>query len=280
MSLDPSTVLQAAQRPMPSPGVVGGWRRQGVCVLGGGGSLGAAVLHELMARGGFARVEVVTHRPMSARPRGLHDLCLTGEDDVRWSTLETHAAVAVMVFDVPKARESGLYMPQPEDVLPIARRLKALGVRCWVVVMPHAPARLPAALRDGLWSLAEADWVALGFEHLLLVRPASGGLTSTGRTWTPGWRGWGERLADWMLSNLRYMVPTRHQPVRVENIATLVRSLIQALEAPTPAGPSEAAAGGSNTWVVSAETVWAAAQPGALAATVARVVGRSVDQPT
>ena len=142
MSLDPSMVLQAAQRPLTSGGSVGAWRRQGVCVFGGGGSLGAAVLHELMARGGFARVELVTHRPLSARPRGLHDLCLTGEADARWSSLETPAAVAVMVFDVAKARESGLYMPQPEDVLPLARRLKSLGVRCLVLVMPHAPARL------------------------------------------------------------------------------------------------------------------------------------------
>jgi hypothetical protein len=192
----------------------------------------------------------------------LHDCVLVQEGD--WPRLATQAAVAVMVFDVAKARETALCMPQPADVLPAARRLKALGVRCLVLVMPHAPHRLPAALREGLWGLDEQALVALGFEHLVLVRPASASMSAEGKAYTLGWQGWGERLADWMLSNLRFMVPARQLPVRPDSIAALVVALVHALEKQTPAE----GAGVSSTWVVPAETVWAAAQPAGLHPTV------------
>lgn len=266
--------LQAAQRPLNPQlhmaGAVGHWRRAGALLAGGGGTLGAAVLNRLLGAGGFARVELLVHQPMQARPRGLHDRVLAGDRPQAWAALDTVSAVAVMVFDVAKAREGALCMPQPEDVLPAARRLKALGVRCLVLVMPHAPHRLPAALRDGLWGLDEQALVALGFEHLVLLRPASSPVSATGQVRTPGWRGWGERLADWMLGNLRFMVPTRHLPVRPDSIAALVVALVHGLEKQTPAE----GAGASSTWVVPAEAVWAAAQPEGLGPTVQRLLTR------
>lgn len=267
MSLDPMLALQANQRPVPDAHApVGHWRRAGVLLLGGGGTLGAAVLQRLLGAGGFAQVNVRVTQPLAARPRGLHDCVLPDGGD--WADLRTSAAVAVMVFDVAKAREGAMWMPQPDDVLPAARRLKALGVRCLVLVMPHAPHRLPAALREGLWGMDEQALATMGFEHLVLLRPAAGASGSAGPARTPGWQGWGERLAGWMLSNLRFMVPTRQLPVRPDSIAALVVALVHALEKQTPAE----GAGASRTWVVPAETVWAAAQPEGLHRTVQALV--------
>ena len=39
-------------------------------------------------------------------------------------------------------------------------------------LLPHAPALLPQSLRAGLASLDEQALAALGFEHLVFVRPA------------------------------------------------------------------------------------------------------------
>jgi hypothetical protein len=103
----------------------------------------------------------------------------------------------------------------------------------------------------------------------VLLRPASGASGSAGPARTPGWQGWGERLAGWMLSNLRFMVPTRQLPVRPDSIAALVVGLLHALEKQTPAE----GAGASRTWVVPAETVWAAAQPEGLQPTVQTILG-------
>lgn len=273
MSLDPMLALQAHQRPLPDDvAPVGHWRRAGVLVLGGGGTLGAAVLQRVLGMGGFARVEVLVRQALAARPRGLHDCVLSeGRDGGDWARLRTEAAVAVMVFDVAKAREGAMWMPQPTDVLPAARRLRALGVRCLVLVMPHAPHRLPAALREGLWGMDEQALAAMGFEHLVLLRPAGAASDPGGLARTAGWQGWGERLAAWMLSNLRFMVPTRQLPVRPDSIGALVVALVQGLEKQTPAE----GAGASRTWVVPAETVWAAAQPEGLLCTVQAVLGLS-----
>jgi hypothetical protein len=57
------------------------------------------------------------------------------------------------------------------------------------------------------------------------------------------------RLARWMLSQLRWMIPQREQPVRAETVAAVAAALVRRLPA--------AAAG---TRVLPAELLWQAAQ--------------------
>lgn len=269
-AIDPTLALQAAQRPLPPAAQPPrGLRAGSLCIAGGGGALGSAVVEHALARGGYAGVEVLTVEPLLAAPRGLRALQVPGRGAAGWTDLRTAATTAVLVFDAARARESAFYMPEVDSLPQLAASLRAAGVRCLAVVLPHAPALLPAALRDGLWTLDEVGLAQSGFERLLFVRPAAqgagtGGAGAPGRT-APVWRRAGQRLADWMLGNLRWMVAASHQPVRAAQVASVVFETLRLwddheAEAPTTAAPGVA----TPTRVLPAEVVWAAAQPGAM----------------
>jgi hypothetical protein len=115
-------------------------------------------------------------------------------------------------------------------------------VRRLVVVLPHASASLPDALKRGLANLDEHAVATLGFEHLVFVRSAQPPAGSTGAS-AP------QRVADWVLSQLQLMVPQRDKPVR----ATKVAQFVAQLAAQLPAAPG-------GTRVVPPELVWEAAQ--------------------
>ena len=124
----------------------------------------------------------------------------------RWSTADT----ALVLFDPPRLfydRERALWTPEPAQLLALARWLRACGVRTLAIVLPHAHGRLPEALKRGLASLDEQAVAALGFERLLVVRSAQ--KPAAQRHANPA-----ERLAHWMLSISRFMVPPSEQPVR------------------------------------------------------------------
>jgi hypothetical protein len=127
-----------------------------------------------------------------------------------------------------------------------------------VVVVPHAPGRLPQALRAGLASLDEGAVAALGFEHLVFMRPAQTAAAARAA-------GAPARVAQWLLGNLHWMVPQREQPVRSATVARVAARLA--------AGLPEHAAG---TRVAPPERLWAAAQqPGSHAATDAWLAGQA-----
>jgi len=112
-------------------------------------------------------------------------------------------------------------------------------VRTLAVVQPHAQGRLPEALKRGLANLDEQAVAALGFERLILLRsaqkPKDARLASAG-----------ERLAAWMLSITRFMVPPSEQPVRAAKVAELLDLAL----AHAPPG----------VHVVAPEMMWRAAQ--------------------
>lgn len=277
-AIDPRLVLQAARQTGPTPPQRLHRDRlghQGVCVLGAGGHLGSAMVEQALAQASLGTVEVVTLKPLSAAPKGLQALVLPASGGV--ASLVTRCATAIVVFDVARSRESGFYMPDAAALLGLARQLKACGVRGLAVVLPHAPAMLPTALREGLWSLDETELAAMGFERLLFVRPAAADGARASAAYTPGWRGVGERVAAWMLGNLHWMMATQHRPVRAHSVAAFVLEVLKAWDeqamAQQAAGDGDSAGApqaGSVTRVASAELVWAAAQPGQLQAVVAQ----------
>lgn len=83
------------------------------------------------------------------------------------------------------------------------------------IVQPHDQGRLPEALKRGLASLDEQAVVACGFERVILVRSAR--KPANAKFANPL-----ERLAAWMLSVVRFMVPSSEQPVRASKVAELV----------------------------------------------------------
>lgn len=234
----------------------GAWSRptaaaRRVIVVGAGGALGNAVVEHLLGGGAFAQIAALVEQPLHAAPRRLVGV---RADDLASAQADT----AIVVFDRQRGRhgrEDVFVRPDPRALPALGRALHAAGVRRLVVVLPHAPALLPQALKAGLASLDEQALAAQGFEHLVIVRPAQrAGHTPHGAA-VP----WLQRVADALLAQLHWMVPLREQPVRADSVAAFVVALAGALPDAAP-----------GTRVAPPELVWQAAQPGDLGALVAR----------
>jgi hypothetical protein len=230
--------LKAGRTPVPA----GAGASRIAVVAGAGGPLGSAVLEQALARGGFAQVKVLVTSPVAPAMRGFQAL-----------TLDTLAGsgpapdTGFVVFDRERhanGREAAFLRPDPAGLPALAQRLRAAGVRRLLVVLPHAPALLPHALKHGLANLDEQAVAALDFDQVLFVRsaqaPAEGDLGGLGRL---------ARLGRALLAQLHWMVPQHEQPVRAAKLAALVAALARHL----PQAPS-------GTRVLPPELVWLASQ--------------------
>jgi hypothetical protein len=232
-----------AARAMPPPAAT---RR--VLVAGGGGALGAAVLEQLLAGRAFGAVAVLVTQPLSAALRGLMPVLDTS---LAWPAPAVPGEdTAVVVFDRERhanGREQAFWRPDPAGLPVLAAALQQRGVRHLIVVMPHAVATLPQALKRGLASLDEQAVAALGFDHLVFVRSAQAhGAPRSARLL--------QRLADWVLSQLLLMIPQRDKPVRALKVAQFTAQLAAQLPLARP-----------GTRIVPPELLWEAAQSGDIA---------------
>lgn len=215
-----------------------------VMVLGAGGALGSALLAELLGGGGFRRVHALVEGPLASAVRGFEAwprARLQQTPPEAPQGLDT----ACVVFERSRhsnGRDEAFTAPAPESLPNWARALRAAGVARLLVVVPHAPSMLPGALKGGFADEDERLVATLGFDHLLILRPAQAGDAVQGGSWV-------ERVARLWLAQLRYMVPQREQPVRAEKLAALVATLARLMP--------EAAAG---TRVVPPELLWEAAR--------------------
>jgi hypothetical protein len=216
-------------------------------VVGAAGALGAAVLEQVLATRRFEKVGALVEAAMQPAVHGFVAL--------RETELASFAAdTALVVFDRQRranGREAAFVRPEPGGLLALAQRLQGVGVRRVIVAVPHTPSLLPMALQQGLAGMDEAAVAALGFEQLVFMRMAQDAQDAAGLH-AP------RRLARWMLSQLRWMVPQREQPVRAETVARVAAALaVQLHDAP------------HATRVVPAALLWQAAQSSDAAAVVA-----------
>ncbi len=184
-------------------------------VIGGGGVLGAALLARALACGRFSRVQALVAKSLATALRGFEPLPQAAMGGA------LRADTAVIVFERPRrsnGRDEAFVQPAPQQLAALAAQLRAGGVRRLLVLVPHAPALLPQALKSGLATLDEGRVAALGFEQLLFVRAAQ---AESGKVA----RGWLQRLADGWLAQLAWMVPQREQPVRALRVAELAVEL-------------------------------------------------------
>ena len=210
-------------------------------VVGAGGVLGSALLARALACGRFGRVQALVAKEVASALRGF--------EPVPQAALGTalRADTAFIVFERARrsnGRDEAFVQPSPEQLADLAKLLRAGGVRRLLVVVPHAPALLPQALKAGLATLDEGRVATLGFEQLVFVRAAQ---TASGHRAA----GWAQRLADGWLSQLAWMVPQREQPVRAVRMAELVVELAWRLPQAAPA-----------TRVLAPDLLWQAAQAG------------------
>jgi hypothetical protein len=216
--------LRGAQTSPPRP--VGAAQRVAI-VAGGAGALGSAVLEHALSSGVFASVRALALTPIAPGLRSFESVSLDALDG-SWAR---PADTAFVVFDRERragGREDAFVRPLPEQLPQLAHALHASGVHHLIVVLPHAPALLPEALKRGLASLDEHAVAALAFEHTVFVRTAQP-LASPAVL-----RGRPQRLAAWMLSQLHWMVPQQQQAVRPAKVASLVVELARALPQALP----------------------------------------------
>ena len=215
--------------------------RRRVLVAGGAGALGGAVLEQLLASHAFEHVAVLVTQPVNVAMRGL----VTINESALSDGTTAHEDTAVIVFDRERhanGRELAFLRPQPDRLPTLAAALHERGVRHLIVVMPHAAASLPEALKAGLANLDEHAVAALGFDHLIFIRSAQ--MSSNAKQASAA-----QRVADWVLSQLQLMIPQRDKPVRPMKVAQLAAQLAAHLPQSLP-----------GTRVVPPELVWEAAQ--------------------
>jgi hypothetical protein len=216
MAIDPLQALQAANRPGVSVAAANSASAGTLLIAGATGALGQELLRRLAGSHRFAHARVLSREPIRDGMRGVES-CLSPDLPIAQWPL-TSADTAVIAFDPPRMyhdRERALWMPQPSDLPGLSRWLRACGVRTLAIVQPHDQGKLPEALKRGLASLDEQAVVANGFDRVILVRSARKPLNA--KFANPA-----ERLAAWMLSIVRFMVPSSEQPVRAAKVAELV----------------------------------------------------------
>jgi nucleoside-diphosphate-sugar epimerase len=238
-----------ALRAGPAPPTGATVPRPTVLVAGGGGPLGSAVLEALLASRALAHVRVLVAQEFHASVQGLEPWPVASLDAAPGRC--DLADLALVVFDRERhanGRDAAFLRPQPERLPALAAWLRCAGARDLIVVLPHAAAMLPQALRAGLANLDEQAVAALGFAHVVFVRSAQAPVDTANRGL--------QRLADLVLAQLRLMTPQNLQPVRAAKLAQLVVVLAASL-------PHSR----EGTRVMAPELVWQAAQlehPGAL----------------
>jgi len=236
----PLQALQSALRPAPPPQA-----KPRLLVAGATGVLGNEVLRRLVGSGRYAHTEVLATETMATGLSGV-GIALAGVPlpIVQWAARPLPAHTGLVMFEPPRmyyGRERTLWTPEPAELPALAQWFKHCGVQTLVVVVPHATGRLPDALKRGLANLDEQAVAALGFERLLLVRSARKAPDAAGKHFL-------ERVAAWMLSTLKFMIPQAEQPVRPAKLAEFIDAALQVL----PPG----------THVAAPELLWQANQSG------------------
>ncbi len=231
MPISPNQALQAAARSALPPKS----NKPELLLAGATGVLGNAVLRRLSGIGRYAHTRVLACEPMAQSVREI-SLHLVAGPPSDWPALAARCDVAVVMFEPPRMfyeRERALWTPLPEQLPSLAAWLHAQGVRTLAVVLPHAQGTLPDALKAGLATLDEQALAALGFERLLIFRSAERPMTASSTHLL-------EKLAHWMLSIFKFMVPTQEQPVRPTKLAEMVDAALQhALPGIYVLGPQE-----------------------------------------
>jgi hypothetical protein len=201
-----------------------------VLVAGGGGKLGGEVVRRLVAAvslGRYRHVALMATEDFHAAMVGVKVLPVTPVV-ADWLPLKPkepkdRIQTAVVMFEPPRmfyARERTIWTPHPSELPALAKWLHASGIRHLVVVLPHQPGMLPAALQQGLASLDEQVVTTLGFERVIFMRMAQTDMAAKPANFAV-------RVANWMLGIGKYMIPANQAPLRVTQIAKLVEQVLQ-----------------------------------------------------
>lgn len=202
----------------PRRGTAG--RKPRLLIAGATGVLGSEVLGALVGQGQFETTQVLTREPITMGLGGVAATVVESDCPADWPA--GAADTGVILFEPPRLfndRERALWTPRPQQLPQLAAWMRRSAISSVAIVLPHAQGRLPEALKRGLASLDEQAVAALGFERLLIVRSAQKPAAAT--------LNGPARIASWMLSSLRYMLPSSEQPAPPAKIAEFVAAALQ-----------------------------------------------------
>lgn len=252
---DALQALQAANRAPPRAAA-----KPTLVIAGAAGALGNEIVRRLVGTQGFSATHVLVREPLQSGLRGVEALVVPSTDPRQWPV--QRADVGLVMFDPPRNyynRERALLTPAPEDLLPVAQWMHVCGVQTLAVVMPHLQGRLPEAVKRGLANLDEQAVAALGFERFLLLRAAQKPIEVKAARLP-------ERVAAWMLSVFKFMVPPSEQPVRTAKVAELLDAALRS----APPG----------IHIAAPELVWRASQGDVAAVATQWLQGASAQGPS
>jgi hypothetical protein len=240
--------LQTAQRgPTPAPAL------PVALMAGAAGTLGTEVLRRLAGSHHYRQVCVLAQEDITPALDRVQMVAVPSDDPHAWPLQA--ATVGVIVFDAPRLyndRERALWTPQPAQLPALADWMLRCGVHTLAVVVPHDQGRLPQALKAGLANLDEHAVATMGFERLLLVRPAAAPRAAPHANVL-------EWLAHRMLSIFTYMVPSNEMPPRAADLAALVDVALREMPPGVHIAPPELARRTSEATVQETVRAWLAA---------------------
>ncbi len=219
-------------------------------LAGAAGTLGAEVLRRLAGGHHYRALHVLAQEEITPALARVHMLAVPAGDPQHWPVQS--AQVGVIVFDAPRLyneRERALWTPQPAQLPALAAWMHRCGVRALAVVVPHDQGRLPQALKAGLATLDEHAVASMGFERLLLVRPAAAPPTRR-HAHVLDW------LAHRMLSIFAYMIPNNELPPRPADLAALVDVALREIPPGVHIAPPELARTTQATTVQDSVRAW------------------------
>jgi len=191
-------------------------------IHGACGATGEALLNQLLGGEHYALVTAVTRLPLPSTTRKLR-AHYQAQPEGAGLTLP-HADEAYLVIGEHNSfyrRDEAFRALRFDDLPAAARAARAAGIARLAVVAPVAIYSHSSAFRHSLMNLAEYDLHALGFETLVLVRPAAPEKFARHTHW-------GRRIGAFMLRQLHGLMPEAYHPPTSKSIAAAAVAAMRA----------------------------------------------------
>lgn len=191
-------------------------------VLGACGATGEALVNHLLGGSHYGEVVAVTRLALPSTTRKLvahHVPESQALHQTEWPRVQD-AYFVIGERHSYYRRDEAYRTLAVEEVMPAAKAARAAGIARLTLVAPVAIYAHSAAFRKSLMNLVEYELFALGFETLVLVRPAA-------RDKFVRQGNFGKRLAAFLLRQVQGLMPESYQPPSARLVAlAAARSLV------------------------------------------------------
>jgi len=192
-------------------------------LYGACGAAGELLLTELLSGDHYEGVTAVTRLPLPSTTKKLTVHFRAGGAPLSLPYAD-EAYLVIGEHNSFYRRDEAFHALGFDELLPVARAARAAGIARLAVVAPVAIYSHSSAFRHNLMNLAEYELHGLGFDTLVLVRPAAPEKFARARHW-------GKRIAGFVLRQLHGLMPEAYHPPTSKMVAA---AAIQAMRAARP----------------------------------------------